>query len=207
MSAKLANIWELPQQQPVADANAFITTNKLEAVLKRVSRQAAQYEFQMRDLETKLAENLSNFRAIDSLLQEAFSVLRRNSRRADKALTSQIPEITAELDDSMEALSELSETLPTIHNQVADIRAVYDSGRKKAQSLVADLTWLNTEFYERWRAIIFTSSSPVSMRWKVFMRFLFAVTFLVCSWIMWIALLGGYRAYRHKLVWGERLMS
>lgn len=36
----------------------------------------------------------------------------------------------------MEALSELSETLPTIHNQVADIRAVYDSGRKKVSLLL-----------------------------------------------------------------------
>lgn len=60
--------------------------------MRRVSVQAAQYESQMKDLEvssgllvsiiadwmpqSKLSEGLSNFRAIDSFLQEAFTVLR-----------------------------------------------------------------------------------------------------------------------------------
>ncbi|KIY63580.1 hypothetical protein CYLTODRAFT_425979 [Cylindrobasidium torrendii FP15055 ss-10] len=208
LPSRLPDIWELPPQRAcTVDSTAVITTTKLETALGRLSRQAFQYERQMRDLEGKLTENLSNFRAIDSLLQEAFTVLRHNSRRADKAASSQIPEIKAELDDAMEALDALSDTLPTIRTQVADIRSVYDSGRNKAQILVADLTWLNTEFYERWRTIIFTSTSPVSWRWKTFMRFLFAVLFIMCFWISWIALMGAYRAYRHKLVWGERLMS
>ncbi|KAK0501323.1 hypothetical protein EDD18DRAFT_1142248 [Armillaria luteobubalina] len=194
-------VWDQPQPQPSTDIepSTFITTHKLEAALRRVSVQAAQYESEMKDLESKLSEGLSNFRAIDTFLQEAFTVLRRNTRRAEH--------ISAELDECNTMLQDLSQTLPTIQNQVADLRAVYDSGRKKARSLVADLTWLNTEFYERWRTIIFTSSSPVSWRWKAFMRFLFAVSFLICSWITWIALLGAYRAYRYKLVWGERLMS
>ncbi|KAJ7577031.1 hypothetical protein C8J56DRAFT_972164 [Mycena floridula] len=184
-----------------------VTTHKLETALRRVSRQALQYEYQMKDLESKLSESLSNFRAIDSLLQEAFSGLRRNSRRAARSLNTQIPQITTELDESLDALSELTETLPTIRTQVADIRTVYDSGRRKAQLLVKDLTWLNTEFYERWRMVIFTSSSPVSLQWKVFMRSLFTISFMLCFWLSWIALLGAYRAYRHKLVWGEKLMS
>ncbi|KAK0188966.1 hypothetical protein F5146DRAFT_1057397 [Armillaria mellea] len=202
-------VWDLPQPQPSTDteSSTFITTHKLEAALRRVSVQAAQYESQMKDLESKLSEGLSNFRAIDSFLQEAFTVLRRNTRRAERSKNQQLPDISAELDECNTMLKDLSQTLPTIQNQVADLRAVYDSGRKKARSLVADLTWLNTEFYERWRTIIFTSSSPVSWRWKAFMRFLFAVSFLICSWITWIALLGAYRAYRYKLVWGERLMS
>ncbi|EEB86898.1 hypothetical protein MPER_15987, partial [Moniliophthora perniciosa FA553] len=118
-----------------------------------------------------------------------------------------VPAITQELDESLLVLNELAQTLPTIQTQVTEIRSVYDSGRRKAQYLVEDLTWLNTEFYERWRRIIFTSTSPVSFRWKVFMRFLFTISFVVCCWLAWIALMGGYRAYRHKLVWGERLMS
>jgi len=35
----------------------------------------------------------------------------------------------------MDALSELSESLPTIQSQVADIRQVYDAGRQKVISL------------------------------------------------------------------------
>ncbi|ESK96509.1 hypothetical protein Moror_7017 [Moniliophthora roreri MCA 2997] len=184
-----------------------VSTTKLEEALKKMSKQAAQYEYQMKELEHKFSESLSNFRAIDSLLQEAFTGLKRNSKRADRALNSQVPAITQELDESLLVLNELAQTLPTIQTQVTEIRSVYDTGRRKAQYLVEDLTWLNTEFYERWRRIIFTSTSPVSFRWKVFMRFLFTISFVVCCWLAWIALMGGYRAYRHKLVWGERLMS
>jgi len=84
---------------------------------------------------------------------------------------------------------------------------VYDSGRRKAQSLVSDLVWLNTDFYERWRVIIFTSSSPVSWRWKALMRVFFAVSFVACAVLALIAVRGGYRAHKQRLVWGERLMS
>ena len=77
----------------------------------------------------------------------------------------------------------------------------------QAQILVSDLTWLNTEFYERWRRIIFTSTSPVSWRWKVYMRSLFIISFLICARLFWIALSGAYRAHSHRLVWGDKLMS
>ncbi|KAJ6591517.1 hypothetical protein DFH09DRAFT_176935 [Mycena vulgaris] len=194
-----------PQPAWNADCPAAVSTIKLEAALKKVSHQAAQYEHQMKDLESKLAESLSNFRAIDSLLQEAFTGLRRNAQRADHALNNQVSHITEELDSSMDSLTQLAEDLPRIQSRVADIRAVYDSGRKKAQYLVTDLTWLNTEFYERWRLIIFTSSSPVSWRWKVLMRLFFAVSFLGFFWLSWITVWGGYRAHRGGLVWGERL--
>ncbi|KAJ7890474.1 hypothetical protein B0H14DRAFT_2689425 [Mycena olivaceomarginata] len=190
-----------------ADCLAAVSTIKLEAALKKVSTQAAQYEHHMKDLESQLAESLSNFRAIDSLLQEAFGGLRRNAQRADHALSKQVSHITEELDSSMDSLTQLAEDLPTIQGQVADIRAAYDSGRKKAQFLLRDLTWLNTEFYERWRQIIFTSSSPVSWRWKALMRVLFTVSFVVFVWLTWITVWGGYRAHRGGQIWGERLMS
>ena len=126
----------------------------------------------------------------------------------------------------METLNELHDTLPTVHSHVSDIRVVYDSGREKvrsspttwrhlvvltssvqAQMLVSDLTWLNTEFYERWRRIIFTSTSPVSWRWKFYMRLLFIISFLICARLFWIVLIGAYRAHSHRLVWGDKLMS
>ena len=92
---------------------------------------------------------MSNFRAIDSLLQEAFTglqvycsqfsvshwfssfVQQRNSKRADRALQTQVPHINAELEESMESLTQLSQTLPKIQSQVVDIRVVHDSGREK----------------------------------------------------------------------------
>ncbi|KAJ6542261.1 hypothetical protein B0H10DRAFT_2203386 [Mycena sp. CBHHK59/15] len=196
-----------PQPAWNADCPAAISTAKLEAALK-VSNQAAQYEGQMKDLEASrypppcgaLSQSLSNFRVIDGLLQEAFTGLQT-------MLNKQVPFITRELDGSMESLTHLAEDLPTIKSQVADIHAIYDSGHQKAQDLVTDLTWLNTEFYKRWRLIIFTSSTPVSWRWKFLMRLFFAVSFVMSVWLAWIMIWGGYRAHRGGLVWGERLMS
>lgn len=123
-------------------------------------------------------------------------------------------------------LEELSERLPRIRSRVAEIQSAYNSGRKKvgtilltlayctvaqadlqAQELVNDLVWLNIDFRERWRLIIFTSSSPVSWRWRVTMRILFGLVLITFLWIAWVAIGGVYRAHRQRLVWGERLMS
>jgi chromosome segregation ATPase len=186
--------------------SGYDTSAQLGAALRRLSKQAGKYEYQMKDLESKLAENLSNFRAIDSLLQESLAGLQRNAKRADRALNLEVPHINSELDSSEEALTELVETLPAIQSQVSAIRLVYDSGRQKAKELVADLEWLNTEFYERWRKIIFTSSSPVSWRWKALMRFFFVVSFIIFTWLAWIVLRGAYRAHRVRVIWGEKLM-
>jgi len=161
----------------------------------------------MKDLESKLSEDLSDFKAIDSLLQDVNNTLQRNHKRTERSLNHQVPQTKSMLEDSMDTLRELAETLPTTQDRISDIRGAYDSGRAKAQSLVSDLTWLNTEFYERWRTIIFTPSSPVSWRWKAYMRSVFVISFVVCFWLFWIAVSGAYRAHRHRLVWGEKLMS
>ncbi|KAF4592968.1 Vacuolar protein sorting-associated protein 5 [Pleurotus pulmonarius] len=176
-----------------------MSTSRLEVALQRMSQESSQHEYDIKRLESQLAENLSNFRAINGLLQDAFGSIQRTTKRADTALNTQIPHISEELDESLEALAELAEALPTIRTQVADIRRVYTSGRQKAQSLVDDLTWLNTEFYERWRTIIFTPNSPVSLRWKALMRLVFTISFLMCTWLAWIALSGAYRAHRQRL--------
>jgi hypothetical protein len=60
--------------------------------------------------------------------------LKRNAKRADRALNYHVPRINEELDESREKLLDLSETLPTIRADVSDIRLVYDSGRQKVRS-------------------------------------------------------------------------
>ncbi|KAH7909556.1 hypothetical protein BJ138DRAFT_1155013, partial [Hygrophoropsis aurantiaca] len=199
--------------QDVGGTSKHSTGPHLEEQVKATSKRALHYESQMLDLNNKLTENLSNFRAIDSLLQEALAGLQLNANRADRALTHHVPHIQHELDDSLAALHELSATLPTIQARVADIRGVYDSGREKAQSLTSSLLWLNTDFPTRWRLIIFTPSAPVSWRWKAIMRTLFTVFLVFAAWVAyatlvlaWSALGGAYRAHRQRLVWGERLM-
>lgn len=201
------------------------------------------------NLQSRLTEDLSNFRAIDSIINEVYiglqvslstasnlpnlifspDIPQRNRQRAESSLKQQVPQIQTELETSMDTLSDLKDSLPRTDMEVSHVRKVYKSGRDKvrylrscplsvvkahpdisngqATALVSDLTWLNTEFYERWRSIIFTSSSPVSWRWKIYLRTMFVVSFILCSWLFWIALTGAYRAHRHRLVWGEKLMS
>ncbi|KAG2128553.1 hypothetical protein DEU56DRAFT_915433 [Suillus clintonianus] len=161
----------------------------------------------MQELSTKLTENLSNFRAMDSLMQGSLDELKRDTQRVNHALEEHIPFIHEELQNSLVSLEELSHTLPQIRSHVTEIRRIYDSGREKAKNLVQDLNWLNTEWHERWRIIIFTNRSPVSWWWTATMRVLFAVTFITFGWITWVAIAGAYTAHRQRLVWGERLMS
>jgi len=129
------------------------------------------------------------------------------SLKAEVAESRYVPRMEHQLTESEDILSELLDGLPKTRTQVKQIRQVYDSGRRKAQLLVADLEWLNLDWYDRWRKIIFTSSTPVSWRWKALMRLLFAVFFVVFAWVAWIALRGAYRAHRQRLVWGERVLS
>jgi len=192
---------------PNSQATATISTIKIESAVKAAYKRNLQKEQLLKELESRLSDDLSNFRAIDSILKDSFSGLQRTQTRAERALRRQIPDIKLELEESMDTLADLAENLPTIQSQVKTIGSVYESGQEKAKYLVQDLTWLNTEFYERWRTIIFTSSSPVSWHWKVYMRSIFVASFIICSWLFWIALTGAYRAHRHRLVWGEKLMS
>jgi predicted nucleic acid-binding Zn-ribbon protein len=59
------------------------------------------------------------------------SALKRNAKRADRALNSHVPRINDELDESRDELTDLAKTLPAIRTEVSAIRLVYDSGRKK----------------------------------------------------------------------------
>ncbi|EKM49004.1 uncharacterized protein PHACADRAFT_179367 [Phanerochaete carnosa HHB-10118-sp] len=183
------------------------STSGLDAALAAASQRALSYEMQIKDLEGKLAEDLSNSRAIDNLLREVVQGLQQTQKRSSTALTSTVPYIDRTLQEDLETLHDLGNALPEIGMQVKHIRQVYDHGRDKAQELVDSLEWLNTPIPLRLRTIIFTSNAPVSARWKVLIRFLFTLAFLMCMWIAWITLRGAVRAHRQRLVWGERLMS
>ncbi|KAI0343064.1 hypothetical protein BDW22DRAFT_1228202 [Trametopsis cervina] len=180
---------------------------RFDAAVASAGRRAMHYEQQMKDLESKMAEDLSNSRAIDTILREVVQGLQHTQKRSTTALSSTVPYIAHALQDDLSALQELGAQLPEIGSQVRHIRAVYDRGRDKAKDLEESLEWLNTPIPLRLRTIIFTSNAPVSARWKALVRVLFALVFLACMWIAWITLRGAVRAHRQRLVWGERLMS
>lgn len=183
-------------------------TRSLDEVLANTSRRAAVFEMQIKALEEKLAEDLSNCRAIECSLKEAFSNIKRNYRRTENdSLRTHVPHIDAELDQALGVLDELEVRLPAIHTQAAHVRRLYDSSRDKAQVLVEDLRWLNRDFTSRWRTVVFSRSSPVSWHWRATLRTLFALTLVLVAWGSWIALRGAYQAHRQRLVWGERLIS
>ncbi|KIM66017.1 hypothetical protein SCLCIDRAFT_1211663 [Scleroderma citrinum Foug A] len=190
-----------------ASKRADVRGQDLDEAARRVAAHAVQYDSKLKNLDTKLRENLSNFRAIEGSIKDTLAELNKSEQRVDYVLDTDTPRIREELDRSLVELAELSDRLPRIRARVADIQSAYNSGRRKAQELVNDLVWLNTDFHERWRLIIFTSSAPVSWRWKVTMRLLFGLALITFLWIAWVAIGGVYRAHRQRLVWGERLMS
>ncbi|VDC00986.1 unnamed protein product [Peniophora sp. CBMAI 1063] len=179
-----------------------------DSALASSSKQAAMYEGQIKTLEDKLSEDLSNCRAIDGLLREAFVAIKRSSERAKNgALQTHVPYIHRELDESLAVLDDLERRLPLIRDQVAQVRRVYDSGRVKAKQLVHDLEWLNMDWHERWRIIVFTPRAPVSWRWKTLYRVLFTMFMATTIYLLARGLQGLYRAHSYRFVWGERLMS
>ncbi|KAK7687886.1 hypothetical protein QCA50_009105 [Cerrena zonata] len=178
-----------------------------ETLCDTASRRALAYEHQMKDLDARLSSDLSNARAIDTILRELIQGLKNTQRRSSLALTTAVPNTSTSLSEDLRVLNELEDDLPRVRTQVKDIRNIYDRGKGKAKDLVASLEWLNTPIPLRLRAIIFTSDAPVNKRWKVLFRTLFALIFLACIWISWITLRGAIRAHKQRLVWGERLMS
>ncbi|KAI0262289.1 hypothetical protein BC834DRAFT_925246 [Gloeopeniophorella convolvens] len=196
---------------PAPDSSSLHSASSagsLDVVLSHSSRRAASFELQIKALEEKLSEDLSNCRAIESTLREAFNGIKRNYRRADKdALRQHVPHIDAELDRARGVLGELEARLPEIRTEAAQVRRAYDSGRDKAQLLVEDLRWLNRDFTSRWRTVVFTRTSPVSWRVRAMLRTLFVLALVLAAWGAWLALRGVYRAHRQRLVWGERLIS
>jgi len=199
----------------------------LDNLLNNTSARTAQYERELKDFEAKLSEHLSNARTIDSSLRQVDAGIQRSARRTDRAIDVHVPHVNRAMDDALQSLLRLERTLPCTRDQVAKIRLIYDSGRVKvsalciipffmfgasrgyiqAKGIVDDLTWLTTSFYDRWRMVIFTTSSPVSSRVKIIMRLLFFVCFMACMYIVCITTMGAYKAHRHRLVWGDRLIS
>ncbi|EIW58769.1 uncharacterized protein TRAVEDRAFT_29249 [Trametes versicolor FP-101664 SS1] len=175
--------------------------------LESASRRASLQERQIKDLESKLALDLSNSRAIENLLQEVFTSINQTNERARFASHNTVPHIEQTLDEDFAVLEELEEQLPEVGSQIRDIRKVYDRGRVKACELMSSLEWLNTPLSQKLRTIIFTPNAPISNRWKVAVRSIFALVFCACLWIAWITLRGAIRAHQKRLVWGERLMS
>ncbi|KAI5120382.1 hypothetical protein M0805_006904 [Coniferiporia weirii] len=185
-----------------ADAN-----RNLESVARAAVDWGVQHEGRIRDLETELAGALSNSRAVHNTLVEALSNIEGSRKRVDRALVQHIPHIYRELDLSMESLSKLQDRLPEIRAQVRAIRSAYDSGQSKAQLLVSDLKWKHMAPQDKLLRIVSSRDVPVSSREAALLRVAFALFLLVLTWQIGGALDGAYRAYRHRLVWGDKLIS
>lgn len=107
----------------------------------------------------------------------------------------------------MESLIDLQDRLPKIRSQVKTIREVYDTGRDKANILLTDLEWKQSSFQDKCYRIIFTRTAPVSSLEIALFRLAFCLVFVLFTWQLGGALDGAYRAHRHRLVWGDKLIS
>ncbi|KAI0734026.1 hypothetical protein C8Q72DRAFT_809769 [Fomitopsis betulina] len=179
----------------------------LTSVYEVMSRRTQHYEQGIQDFESRLAINLSNSRAITTLLHEAKSVLEQHQHQAAVALKTTMPHMEQSLAEDFAALEQLDLHLPLVQEELLCIGHVYDRGQIKAQELVVDLEWLDSPLTTRLSKILFTASAPVSSRVKAIFRTLFALAFFLGVWIAWLTLEGAVRAHRQRLVWGERLLS
>ena len=122
----------------------------------------------------------------------------------------------------MVSLSALQERLPELRAHVRAIRAAYDSGRAKAQVLTSELEWKRMPIQDKvWRVALLGGNGsvkgngeggvgvvvPVRRRDVWLVRMVLLVIAAVLCWQLASALDGAVRAYRHRLVWGDKLIS
>ncbi|KAI0272951.1 hypothetical protein BGY98DRAFT_146020 [Russula aff. rugulosa BPL654] len=96
-------------------------------------RKSAVYELELKDLEAlanhqlitvqeKLLEGLSNCRALESVIRDSFTSIKRKYRRAgQETLRTSVPQIDDELAESLRVLAELEARLPVIRTQAIKI--------------------------------------------------------------------------------------
>ncbi|THG95581.1 hypothetical protein EW145_g7932 [Phellinidium pouzarii] len=185
-----------------ADANRNMESAALAAV-----DWGGQHECQIRDFESELASALSNSRAVHNLLVDALDTIENNRKRVDRALVQHIPHIYRELDLSMESLGTLQDRLPEIRAQVRAIKGAYVSGQEKAAKLVDELEWKHAPIQDKLLRIVFSRAQYVSSRDAALLRLAFTLFLVVLLWQLYGAFDGAYRAYRHRLVWGDKLIS
>ena len=194
------------------------------------------------NLQAKLANDLSNSRAIHNLIVEALVNLevrticylpltpvssglppsfykffleklttikhaQSNTQRVDRALTRHIPHIHSELQSSLSHLLALESRFPVLRTQVNAVRSAYDKGRETARALQSDLEWTHAPLAARLHRTLFTRRAPVSALETALTRLVFLLVVLLCAWQVGSVLEGAYRAYRHRLVWGDKLIS
>ncbi|TDL23607.1 hypothetical protein BD410DRAFT_142397 [Rickenella mellea] len=195
-------------QSPSSELTWQAEANKrLESAVQEALQRAKQDESHIKALESKLANDLSNSRSIHHLLADSLGKLETNRQLVDRALVDHIPHIYQDLHDSMESLLALEERLPERRAQVQTIRTVYDSGRITARELTTQLEWRQASLQDKARRVIFTRTAPVSAAEVAAARLAFCLIFILFVWQFGTAMDGAYRAYRHRLVWGDKLMS
>ncbi len=77
----------------------------------------------------------------------------------------------------------------------------------QAKELTADLEWRQSSITDKGRRILLTRTAPISAFEIAIIRTIVYISFLVFAWRFGVALEGAYRAYRHRLVWGDKLLS
>ncbi|OCB87808.1 hypothetical protein A7U60_g5132 [Sanghuangporus baumii] len=208
---------EPPESASPSSASSTVATRveeanrKLESTAQASVNWGVRHERQIQEFEAELASALSNSRAVHNLLVEALGSIELNRQRVDRALLQHIPHIYRELNGSMVSLSSLQDRLPELRSHVRTIRAAYDSGRNKAQVLTSELEWKRMPVQDKiWRVAFARGEKegvPVRRRDVWLTRMVLVVLALLLCWQLASALDGAYRAYRHRLVWGDKLIS
>ena len=78
---------------------------------------------------------------------------------------------------------------------------------KQAGQLVTELEWKQSSFQDKCYRIVFTRSAPVSNTEVALFRLSFCILFVLFAFQLGGAMDGALRAYRHRLVWGDKLIS
>ncbi|KAF8586041.1 hypothetical protein K439DRAFT_1632135 [Ramaria rubella] len=175
------------------DHDNVFSSMSLESFMKEEVAHAARYEQELTVLERNLCAGLKEAREKIALYNEKKALVQDHIELAKREAELNIPMIGRARDKTLETVHEVEWKLPGIRSQLMEIRKVYDLGRRRAQTLQAEMEWKAKTDFQQWRSTLLGKSplSPqqVKREWIKLSRRLFLVAlslifFLYFIWAM-----------------------
>ncbi|KZT37925.1 hypothetical protein SISSUDRAFT_808072 [Sistotremastrum suecicum HHB10207 ss-3] len=154
---------------------------RLDQVVQLAAQRNLRFEKRIQELENRIALGLQNARSQTLDMQDSKKRLEEAEKALDLSFDTWIPLIRQNIGTSEKHIGELEEVLPQKLQSIEGIHELYKSGRRRAQILETELSWLTMSWFEQVRRTALLQESPRSKRWQRNVRILTYLFILIGS--------------------------
>ncbi|GJJ11327.1 hypothetical protein Clacol_005559 [Clathrus columnatus] len=143
------------------------TPSNFQAIMKGEVANAAEFEQRLATLQSQppskdaLNANLREAQEIITLYNKRKVLVKEYISNAVQRDNLNVPLIRRATDRTLDVVHDVEWKLPGLMSQLIDVKRVYELGRRRAQTLQAELEWTAKSDYERWRSTLL-GKSPLS---------------------------------------------